>query len=553
MNIFLLKLLDLFAWLFKSMKVDYDQLRAIVAIKLTMDNRRQGFSHSTKSDKESNNTFAMTLLVYGLFGIFVSLAFFTIPSLTAAFILFFTYIMVMIAMTLITDFSSILLDTSDNTIVLPRPVDGRTLFTARIVHIMLYLAMLTTGLSTATAFVILLKHGFITLFLFMPLTALSVLMAVLITNALYLLIIRFADEEKLKSIINYFQIGMAIFFMAGYQLLPRLLGRFDLEEFEFEIEWWSFLLPPVWMAGTMEAYLLTALDIKHIILVVLAVSVPLAGFYFVNRYLTPVFNKKLASMGAATEIKSIKTLQEKPTYISKVSGWISNNPIQRSTIELIYLILGRDRKIKLKIYPSFGYLLVFGLIFMVRGNEDIWTTLTHLPETDYYIVLIYLAFMIVQVAFHEIPYSDDHKASWLYMSAPISAPGEILLGTLKAIFLRLFIPAYLVISVIVVSVWGIATIDDIVFGFFNNFMMLLTIAVMNKKLLPLTVAPSLKNQSGNLVRSMLMIILLAILGFGHYLLTHKSWILLSVIPLQVLLITILMKVYKKTQWKEITL
>ena len=69
-------------------------------------------------------------------------------------IVFYTYIMVMISMTLITDFSSILLDTSDNTIILPRPVDSRTLFAARLTHILLYLGQLGLGLTVIPAIVV---------------------------------------------------------------------------------------------------------------------------------------------------------------------------------------------------------------------------------------------------------------------------------------------------------------------------------------------------------------------------------------------------------------
>ena len=59
-----------------------------------------------------------------------------------------TYIIFMMAMTLVTDFATVLLDTTDNQVILPRPVSSKTLFMARLVHILLYLLQFTIALST---------------------------------------------------------------------------------------------------------------------------------------------------------------------------------------------------------------------------------------------------------------------------------------------------------------------------------------------------------------------------------------------------------------------
>src|SRR6187455_2300058 len=117
----LLTFTDLFRWLYIRLGVDYEQLRAIVEVKLMMDNRRQVIAYTSKNKKEPANVFVWTLFFYALFGVFVALALATVPSFILGMIIFFSYIMVMISMTLITDFSSILLDTSDNTIILPKP------------------------------------------------------------------------------------------------------------------------------------------------------------------------------------------------------------------------------------------------------------------------------------------------------------------------------------------------------------------------------------------------------------------------------------------------
>ena len=189
----LLKVLDLFSGTFRSFGIDYSQLRAIVSTKLIMDNRRHLVVYRRKGIKEPTNTFALTLFFYALFGGFVSLAMYSIPSFILSMVVFFAYIMVMVSMTLITDFSSILLDTSDNTIILPRPVDSQTLFAARLTHILLYLAQLAIGLSLIPSIVVMILHGWSIFFGFWIGVIFSMLTALVFTNALYLLVMQFAS------------------------------------------------------------------------------------------------------------------------------------------------------------------------------------------------------------------------------------------------------------------------------------------------------------------------------------------------------------------------
>jgi ABC-2 type transport system permease protein len=552
-EIILLKFLDRIQGIYRVAGVNYEQLRAIVAVKLMMDNRRQVMAFKKKENQEPGNAFAITLLFYSIFGIFVAIFIYNISSVMVSMIFFFSYIMVMVAMTLITDFSSILLDTSDNTIILPRPVNGRTLFIARLTHVLLYLGQLALGLSLIPSIMVGYKFGILFLFFFLIVLVLTVFTALLITNATYLLIMQFASEEKLKSVINYFQIIMAVAMMGAYQLLPRMMGRFEVEDYVFQINGWSYLIPPVWMGGALELVHYHRFDIPHIILTCLCIVVPLGGLYITNRYLTPIFNKKLSALGSVTEqpAKVNEEKKQKSKLLENISFCVTSNSFERAAFELVYKILGRDRKIKLKIYPAVGYILVFGLVFMIRGEDDFSTLWNNLPNTEYYFVLIYLTFMISQVALFEIPYTDDFKASWFYSSAPVDRPGEILSGMVKAIFVKLFLPIYTAIAALILFVWGTRAIDDILFGLFNNFLILLIIATIGKRILPLTLEPSAKNQTGSFLRGILMVLCMVIPGGLHYLLSKWPLILISTIPFQLGAIYLILRSYKATKWSSI--
>ncbi len=552
MDNFFLKILDLFKGIFIFLKIDYQLLRAIVKVKLSMDNRRPALSFQRNQKPNPGNQFLLTLFFYSIFGGLVAFGLLAVPSFMLGMIIYFSFIMVITIMTLITDFSSILLDTADNTIILPRPVDSRTLFAARSTHIALYLGQLALALSIVPIIAIVFKYNVIMLLTFIVTTIFSIIVAVSVTNAFYLLLLQFSNEEKLKNIINYFQITMAVFIVGGYQLLPRLAGRLELDTYVFEIQWWHYLLPPMWMASTLEAVHENLYDIAHVCMMGCSIAIPLLATYMVNQYLTPVFSRKLGVLDGGNE--KVENKRKTSSGIThNFSRWITRSPIEKGVFELVSKLLSRDRKIKLKIYPAFGYMIVFGLIFLISNREDFSTTWANLPSTQYYLVLIYVTFIVLQMALAEIPYSDDFPAGMIYFITPIPHPGEILSGTLKALFVRLFIPGYLLVSTFVLFVWRASAIDDLLFGFFNNFIMLMIMAMINQRHLPFSIAPNLRAQSGNLARGLISTIAIGIIGFGHYFLSMQPILVPLAIPFQIVTIYFLLRFYKKTSWEKLTL
>ncbi|MEO5979526.1 MAG: hypothetical protein ABIQ21_20330 [Chryseolinea sp.] len=537
--------------LFRFIDADPVQLQAIVSLKLKTDNRRQHVSYRNKIQKDPKLSFLITIFVYGLMGIFFGLLIIGIKSFILVMVTFFSYLIIMIGMTLITDFSSILLDTSDNTIILPRPVSGRTLYIARLIHIMLYLSQLTIGLSIVPSLAVYFSYGAGALFSFLVLIVCGVLIALLLTNAAYLLILRFSSEENLRSIINYFQIAMAVLLMAGYQILPRAGSAIGFDSTEFHISWWYLLVPPVWLAATMESVYYGIVDAKHIAMAFCAIVVPSAGTYVVSKYLTPLFNKKLGALVVDREIKTKKLVSK--SWLKNISRLINRSVVERASFELVYRIVGRDRKIKLKIYPTIGYMFVFGLAWFLNDKSAVASVLEHSTDTRYHVVLFYLPFFIVQVACHEIAYSDDFKASWIYFSAPFKTPGEVLSGMIKAVMLRFFVPAYAVISIFLLAVWGINSIDEIVFGLLNNYLMTMTLMSIQKHYLPFSMSPNVRNQSGEFMRTILASIIIGIMGFGHYLLTTWPIFMDVLIPVQLTVAIYLHQAYRKITWDDVTL
>src|SRR4030095_11543178 len=99
--------------------------------------------------------------------------------------------------------------------------------------------------------------------------------------------------------------------------------------------WWHFLLPPVWMAAALEAAYKGLTDFGHLGLAFFALVIPPTGLFLVNAYLTPVFNRKLGTIGSGVEGNE-KIKSETPSFIDSVSKWITFSQLERGAFDLVY-------------------------------------------------------------------------------------------------------------------------------------------------------------------------------------------------------------------------
>jgi ABC-2 type transport system permease protein len=564
MTHFLLHLLSPVRPLYEKAGVDFNQLKNIVALKLTMDTRRQSASTMRGLNKkdESSNRFTKSLLILGMFGGFMSIFIGTAASPYMGFTIFFSFAMMMTIMTLISDYSAVLLDTADSVILLPRPVNSATLFWSRITHISLFIGQIIFALSLIPLIVITVKFGFLAAITFAVLMVLVALFALFLTTILYLLAIRYVSEEKLKDFINYLQIGMAVFFYAGYQLLPRLIDFRSMGENTTSPTWWHAFIPPMWMSGAMDSVISSSFESMHLVLIALALIAPLGGVWLMSRYFSGSFGEKLTAMAtdytAKLETDTPSVSEGKIGFMPRLSTYVTSNAVERSAFQLVWLQMSRDRKLKLRLYPQLAYGLVLFVIFLMpyssrRHGFNISEILENLSTSRTYIMLIYMSSLSLLTMATLIIYSDDFKAAWIYYALPIKRPGEILSGSLKAQVFKFFIPFFMIYASVILFIWGFSVVDDLIFGFLNILLLAMANVFLDKHKLPFSEMAGGNAQGGNSVFMFVVMLIFAAIGGIHYLLTRIPYFVALSIPFQVLVLYFLLKSYKNISWEKVHL
>jgi hypothetical protein len=463
-----------------------------------------------------------------------------------------SYIIFMMSMTLITDFASVLLDTTDNQVILPRPVNSKTLFMARLVHILIYLLQFTIALAVVPVGCTFFKFGVLTGLGLCITALLSVLVAVFFTYLLYLFILRFSNEQKVKEIITYFQIVMTVIFTVGLQILPRILNVFN---FELHLHWYSYLLPPVWMALALEMLHTLQVDSLHLLMTALSVFLPILLFWILNRFLAPSFARKLSAMNTdgAQSKQELTEVKQGKSVSGVLSGIFCRDKVEQGAFEMTWKMTGRDKSFRLQFYPSLGYIVVFVFIFVFKNGQHMGETWSHLGSTNSYLWFIYLPLFTISNSLLLVSYNENYMASWVYHSLPVEHPGQLITGSAKSLLVKYFIIVYLLLFAICLYVWGIAIADDFLFGFFNNVLCFLLFAYWADHFLPFSRQPNTQQQSGRFVRVMLQLAVVAALVGLHYLLIPHPWIMYALMPFIIGGCFLLLRKLQRLPWRKIAI
>lgn len=553
MTDFILNIIDLFKWLFRLLKVDYEKFRIILWTKLTDDNRQEKSIVQRKGKKQMSNSLVSVVFVYAFMGIFAGLMLLGIQDLFVSMLLVFAIIMVMTAVALISDFTSVLLDTTDNAILLPRPVDSRTLVVARLAHIVIYIMLITLSVSAASILIGTVKFGPVFTVVFFLCLILSVLFVVFVANVFYLLLMKISSGEHFRDIILYFQIFMAAFAMGSYQLLPRLIEFDSLKSFTFPIQWWTYLVPPAWMAAPIDAAVTGDLSSPKLVLSLLGLLVPVMSVVIVIRFLAPGFSLSIARMEIAESSgdKDQKKRRERRNLPDFFSRLFTFNPTERAAFQLSWRLSSRDRKFKLKTYPTFGYMLIIAFVLTLFEEGEILQKIQALPSTQKYIIFLYIGCILIPIVVLAQRFSDQYEAAWIYHALPFSRPGDILKGSLKAMIFKYGLSVFIPLMILVILVWGPQVIDDIVLAFMNLIISSLVLAFIGKSDLPFSrrYGGAAERQRG--LSGFLMFLIPAALGLIHWGMTFIPYAIPVGILIAAGIIYIGMKAYGNIGWQTI--
>ena len=513
---FLLSIFAPFRWFIERMGADYNQFINILRLKLTLDSRRVK-SMSRQPQDENKNMLIWQSLMQVVLGIFFGLFLSMIKTPFTFFYFSHLFIMVMMAMTIISEFTNILFDTSENAIIQPLPVKGNTISLARNAHVFLYLSLIAFSISAASIIVAFVKFGAFSGLIFILTIIMNVLFTLFLANILYLGIFRIASGEKLKTLLMYFQVFIAIVFMAGYQIGIRLVDKSNIMNMVLPVHWYTFLVPPAFFSGFIEGLSMANWDLTHLILIAEALIIPVVAISVTGKYLTPVFNRKLADLELGDRASKVQTeSSRKSIWFRLMSLIFVHEKDEKAAFGLMWKMTGRERLFKQTLLPAFGYFVIMMLIpFLNKSGGQI-----KLAQGDNYLFILYFTAFIVASLPRSLLIGTNRNAAWIFKSIPMKSPAGFFKGTIKAAFSKFFMPFYILVVTGLSIIWGIRILPDAIIALMVIYLFALLIYYAQNPLFPFASDKTAAQAGGNTLKSFLFLMIAAAFGFLHKFLLH---------------------------------
>lgn len=458
-----LRFLLLFAPILKQMGLDVKQLELILTVKLTCDDRTISHVFGTTGHKKKSSKYMsfFAFFMHLVVGLMVMMVALVIPDRLTGFGLGIASYSFLLAVFLINDFSSILFDTKDQYIILPKPVSDSTFTAARILHMAVKLLNVAFAVSLPLLIYSGFEYGVLAVVALMFSLFLACLVALFAVSLFYLLALRWLPLSQIKKAIAYIQILLSLLVLAGYMVVPRLLKVDVLQSLTIAEEWWLWLLPAVWPVGWFE---LAVGGINSLTLVLLFLSLlfPVLAMFFVRFFLARGFIDKIFALGQA-EVNVHEKKRTKGKWGKYLARILTKKGPEEAAFLHVWYVTGRSQKLKMQLYPTLVYVpLYFVFVFFMRGEEG---TLAEryviLMETGRYIVIFYLASISLFGVLQLITRSEAYKAAWLYYVAPIKKDGEVISGALKAVIIKYYLSFMFLFAVVSVFMFGISVVNDV--------------------------------------------------------------------------------------------
>lgn len=534
-DFFSLKILDLFRPIFEAFGVEYEKMRLIVSMKLTLDKRKNNSS-------ENKNSLMQSVILYLVIGLVASRIIVMPIDIMTKMTVLFALIFVMLLTCFITDFSSVILDTYDRHIIGITDVKDITLNMAKIVHIIIYISIMSLSISAFSIIMILMAYNIGFCLLFILCMILMDFLLIMMTSVIYYLLIKIFKGEKLKDVLNLFQIFMIFVFSIMYYFITSSLSDIQIN-YTFSINAYDLFIPFMWFASLFCVIFYGKIQTLYIIMAILGIIVPILSILIYIK-LTPAFERNLDKLEQVSYNE--KDSKSKKSFVSKLANKICKNNEEKSFFEFIYTNLSRDREFKTRVYPTLasGIIMPLVLFFVTYDRSiSIMEYLKSLSTTNNFLN-IYLAVILLQNCILLLKYSKEYEASFIYDVLPISKKKNIYSAEFKVIIIKLFVPVFIIIGIPYLILFKAKFIVHLLIAFVSTIFISMGTFRVNDKSLPFSEDYAVTANTSNFLNIIKSIGFVGVAVLLHYLIILKAPYIFSVAYL-ILLILIMKIIWNK--------
>lgn len=484
--------------------VDWTQVRALLIAGIKLDLRS---TRRHPYGRRKVPPLVAALITYSMMGTLLATALATRSDVFVYSLFTISAAMFLTALTVIMEYSTVVVHPNDFEIMAHRPVSPATYFWAKAGNLFFYVTITAVALSLAPAVIgsTMLGGGPRFGVAYLPIAVVACGWIAALAVLFYTAAIRLVGQEKLTSWITYFHTVATVVLVLGYIFLPRALEG-DPTALTLGRGWWIFLVPPAWFAGAVE--LATAGTVAgNASLALLALASTVAIAIGAANTISLDHSSKVAELAAAPAPTRPEERRETTRWrMSWLAAALCRTDVERAGFELMARYMQRDRRLRSRIYPAFGLPLaayLYGLLshgpMSPFAPSDPDSPIAARELLGFYSVFMTFFFTSTMTQ------SEEWQASWIFYAAPIESRAGLLIGARKLVIGRFVVPFFAALGLLLLFV--MSPRDAAVFT-----LMLLLLTLLAFSLLSLAAPHSPLSQAPEKTRNARQIGLVMILG-----------------------------------------
>ncbi|MGA9773107.1 MAG: hypothetical protein WBV94_29020 [Blastocatellia bacterium] len=438
--------------------IDARQLMTLLSVYLKQDLRggKAFMQFGAREYIKSNLALLMLTGMYLFFGFMMGMAVFATGLDVFHYSVFIlTFTLFVIALAMLAESGNVIFNEKEADVLGHLPLSPRTYFAAKVLNLFLFTLLLAAAANLFPAIMGIWATG--SNLLFVLAHAISAALVALFATALivtsYGLMMRYVGRERFDNIVTYSQVALVLFFMFGFQILPRILGTNKMI-FAPGFQWYYLLYPPAWFSGA-TLLLIGKLEAKWLALASLAVLSLIALGTVALRKVSLDYSSFISNLAYREGKPEPERARHRPVaraaYTQVTKSFFLSNTTERAVFELVSIYLRRNREVKVRLYPSLAYFIFIPLLAVF--TEGLPDPFVNQSFSSYSLMAALMICYISLTAIEGMIFSEDHTAAYIYRVAPIRKLGDVHSGFRKAVMMWITLPGFVVLFAIYSILW----------------------------------------------------------------------------------------------------
>lgn len=444
--------------------IDSRQTLTLLGVYLKQDLRgsRAFVRMGSREYATSNWSLLVVAVMYVLMGLSIAVYVFTGMDVFVFSVIALSFTFFIVALSVVAESGNVIFNETETDIIAHLPVGPRTIFVAKVANLLLFTLLLTAAINLFPIVFGIWAEGSSALFAVAhgAAAAAVALFGTTFVVASYGVLMRYVSKQRFDNMVAYCQVGLALLFMLGFQFLPRVMD-FRHAPATASFHWYYLLYPPAWYSGLamllMGRFSVASAGLAGLGLIALALLVVPALRKVASGYSS--FISQLAEtpgrigpkheQGEASPASGLR--EETRAVFGSLKAVLLSRPAERAVFDLVAVYLRRNREMKVRLYPSLAYFIIFPLMALV--TEGLPDPFLGQSMGFYSTVGALMVCFVTLSAVEGLVFSEHYQAGYILRVAPIGTLGDVHRALRKAVVCFVVVPGFAVLFLFYGMLW----------------------------------------------------------------------------------------------------